>query len=259
MLPDDGYHEFELSGDAFTIVSFPYHQKEFDDFTYEITPIFMTKPSNINTNETIVCALTDSDEATGEVYEYDGEWYGLSSIRSITIPGADGLRVEITYTFPPEYLRLGVIEGGAQELYYANSYYFSSYDNEISGSKVINIEGDMATFDFSGYYPYDEKDEYISNYGFSAKIYPIYNNEIEGTIPTQICKIVEKSGTYREPDYFDNGCWVWYWKPENTFDYSSMIDPGSLGRFGIKSWLYLNYDLFSGTILNFYSYNNCMS
>ncbi len=237
---EDSLREYYLNGDAFTIISIPIKNENYSAFNYVVTPIFINKPSDINTIETTVCGLADIDDAYDDAEE-DDVYFDM--IRPITFPGANGLRVEITYNSPSRddgYFNLTIIEGNWLGFSEPSRYIeIGPFDIDKAGLETYNFDGDTVTFYFFGYFSRANVDDY----GFSAKVYPVYDAETESTIPTQTCKLVNKSGTYREP----SPDWNW----DIPFDYdgdgeSDDVYRDIVGEDGILFLLLNNYGIVRG-------------
>lgn len=148
---------------------------------------------------------------------------------TVTISGADGLKIELTYGYdenggmyvftgvPEEYENIEDYEG--DDTFYD---YFWSEDWEFNGEKTTSVEftldSDTVTFLITRW---DEPT--VNYYGYYAKVYPVYNEETEGTtyeVLSETCNIVPQSGAYAETDPW-NGYWYYYYE---EYGYSTTLD-----------------------------------
>ena len=235
---EDSLKELYFSGDAFTIISIPFDDGNYSDFNYVVTPIFMNEPSDIDTTETTICGLAETNDANIVVWDA-GSYFGM--VRPISFPGADRLRVEVSYNFPSSEngdFKLITIEGNWSGVSKPIGHQIYSSDEDISRVDTFDYNGDTVTLYFDGAV---NSSANINDYGFSAKVYPIYNDEIEDTMPTQTCRIVSKSGNYRDHKY--GGDW-----------FLEFGEDGELVRSedDIKHILYVWYDTLRGRTIDAY-------
>jgi hypothetical protein len=198
----------------------------------------MNGPSDIDTTETTICGLAETNDANTVVWD-GGSYFGM--VRPISFPGADGLRVEISYNFPSSEngdFELITIEGNWSGISKPIGHQIYSSDEDISSVDTFDYNGDTVTFYFEGGISSSVD---ISNYGFSAKVYPIYNSETEDTIPTQTCRIVSKSGNYRDHEY--GGEWFLEFGEDGEF---------AVSEDDIKHILYVWYDALRGHTIDVY-------
>lgn len=129
---------------------------------------------------------------------------------TVTIPGADRLKVELTY---------GYDDNGGMEVYYnGNSTtgqlygYFWSEDWEHNNEKTTKtsfiIESNTITFITTRW-----GEPTVNYYGYYAKVYPVYNTEQPNTagenLPTDNCSVMPISGSYIETtNWKNNNYWL---------------------------------------------------
>ena len=181
-------------------------------FYAKVYPVFYQKPENIETIESTSCHFAKSDNLDDEGNMI--EPYGpIKHAQSVMLPGANKIKIEIEYALTDEaWIRIfeGQINGNSGPIMIMTSpvYEISTWDmdsdtgSNISGRETIIVDGDSLTFAMRVY------DPPVSgyNYGFYARLYPIYDGEQESTIPEQVCSFTNKSGEYSLPiGYGDDG------------------------------------------------------
>ena len=124
-----------------------------------------------------------------------------------TFTGASKTKVVVDYGFTGDTAELLVINeswDGDWDNYNSNwddDWLYS--DVNISGTKEYTLEGDTVTiFGDSWGTPVSGYD-----YGFSARVYPVYATEQSGTDPINLYDITDSTGTYIEPNHF-KGSWT---------------------------------------------------
>ena len=249
--------ELYVDNDSVTII-FGRSIDSDNSFSAEITPIYLEEPSNITTTETNICRVVESGNL-GSGWGDDGDikehlkngiiYLGRSEVlRPVTVPGAKRVRVEVEYNFPERTMGLVLIEGtwdGNMDNLPEKYQQVGSMNQNESGVKTFDFDGDTVSF-----YVMNRMDNpQADDYGFTAKIYPLYDDETEGTEPTKTCKIVKKSGVYKEPVGFD-GDWI------VPLDFEGDDQPGRIfifrGETDLESILMSGYDEFRGRTLDAY-------
>ena len=143
--------------------------------------------SNILTGGTQNGAYTDSE----------------SILRTITLPNADKVKVVIDYGITGDTMGMNIVEGtwdGDWNTLPENYYEIYDYDgNNISDTKSYIVNGNSVTIHAESW----DTPESGYDYGFYAKVYPVYNTEQPNTTyeelsSTDNCSIVPISGTYTE-------------------------------------------------------------
>jgi hypothetical protein len=225
-----------------------------------ITPIYFEEPSGIETAETSFCKVLeghDSDDDDSDPMMLGGELGGGAILisntpyiaRPVTLPGADRVRVEVTYDLP-DGLSIIFAEGMLTSLE-AMKEMDGNYSRILpgeggeSGSKSFDFSGDTITFLM--FYLNTE-----DSFSFNVKFYPLYNDEVEDSVPVQTCRLVNKSGTYREPNDFKGA-----WMVRLDFDSDGLNDYKNLlpNENGIKSMLQEVYNNYRGQTIDVYDSN----
>ena len=172
---------------------------------------------------------------------------------TITIPGADRLKIELTYGYdynggmyaftgiPEEYEDIEDYEG--DETFYD---YFWSEDWENNGEKTTEIELVLDT-DTVTFMTIRWGEPTVNYYGYHAKIYPIYSEETAGAsyqVFHEECGTAIESGTYTETT-----TWNGYW--ETTIDgyHRSFYDEDD-----IKWYIEDNKELLDGSTITLYAH-----
>ena len=166
---------------------------------------YETTSTQIHIASTPVIAETSNlinGEQTGGAYT-DSENVLLSQ----TFTGASKIKVLVDYGFTGDTAELLVIDDtwdGDWDNWnsdWDDDWFYS--DVSISGTKEYTLDGDTVTiFGDSWGTPVSGYD-----YGFSARVYPIYVTEQSGTNPINLYDITDSTGTYKEPNHF-KGSWT---------------------------------------------------
>ena len=186
--------------------------------------------SNITTGGTQSGAYTDHE----------------SILQTITLPGADKVKVVVEYGITGDTMGITIAEGtwggwndGEPIGDYLNIY---PENNNLQGQRSFVFDGNAITF-FS-----ESWDTPESGYdkGFYAKVYPVYNTEQPGTtgeeLPSSDCSVLPISGTYAE-----TSPWKGKWLDESS---DPITNEGELA-----SYLEYNYDSIKGTTIGLSAYN----
>ncbi len=254
---------FMVLGDAITIVNWTYGEP-IEGYNYgfyaKVYPVFYQKPSNIETIEDAYCHFAKSDnldDEGGMMEPYVGYY-----AQSVTLPRADKIKIEIEYALTDEAW-IGIFEGqfDGGPILNLPIYEITTWDEEsdtgsnISGRETFVVDGDTLTFMMESY------DEPVSgyNYGFYARLYPIYDDEQEDTIPERVCSFANKSGEYSLPvGYGNNGSVqpkrIWY----NVIDDDGYLISGKWFRDEeeLKSAIVYYYDEYAGKTIDLYLFND---
>ncbi|MBR6505581.1 InlB B-repeat-containing protein [Candidatus Saccharibacteria bacterium] len=214
MFSGQGEVTYSIEGDTASFGMFANSPGDGYDYGFyaKVYPVFYQKPENIETIESTSCHFAKSDNLDDEGNMI--EPYGpIKHAQSVTLPGANKIKIEIEYALTDEaWIRIfeGQINSNSGPIMIMTSpvYEISTWDmdsdtgSNISGRETIIVDGDSLTFAMRVY------DPPVSgyNYGFYARLYPIYDGEQEGTIPEQVCSFTNKSGEYSLPiGYGDDG------------------------------------------------------
>lgn len=196
------------TGGIYNAEFYPIYNKPIDGAPTELTKICnFTKSNNI-----------DDDGIKQTPYADNGS---NDLFRTLSIPGADKIRVEIEYalTEGDGGIMVTPYDGYSSllQLFYMIFGYdsdmsvdiISSENGNVSGKETFTIEGDKVLFFFN------LQDDPVENYdyGFYAKLYPIYNNDQAGTELIENCYLKEKVGEYKEPVKYKGG-----WKIDSDGD-----------------------------------------
>lgn len=120
--------------------------------------------------------------------------------QTITIEGADKLKIDINYELTQDSASISInnpVDWSGDSI--------SDWENNISGTKTIVIDGDSVQIDF---YSYNNSEEGYG-LGIYARIYPVYDEPQSGAtyaVLGQNCSWQAVSGTYAETTIW-NGSW----------------------------------------------------
>ena len=127
---------------------------------------------------------------------------------TVTVPGADRLKVVLTYDISENGdTSIGYV-GFINEAVSSYSDWFSENSGNWcdswtclygEGEETFILEGDTVTFDFEAWGTVDENHDY----GYYAKIYPVYDTETSGAVNevlSESCSVIAKTGNYSVPD-----------------------------------------------------------
>ena len=178
--------------------------------------------------------------------EQDGAYASDEFVfQPITITGADRIKVDVVYNF--YYSMIAIIEGELDGDTIPENYIQIGDDSNnysTSGSDTYLFDGDTVTVVFqnaSGIVPPTGQD-----YGFYAKIYPIYDEPTSGATYGAVETVCQTStiGTYAEPVWYD------YWYTEINGDEYTFQNNNEVTDFMLEH----KEDLM-GTSITLYSYN----
>ncbi len=261
-----GETTYLVNGDTASFGMFANSPGEGYDYGFyaKVYPIFYQKPENIETIENTSCHFAKSDnlDDDGNMIEPYGERY----TQSVTLPGASKIKIEIEYALTDEaWIRIfegQIINNSGPIMIIASPVYeITTWDEEsdtgsnISGRETIVVDGDALTFVMRAY------DPPVSgyNYGFYARLYPIYDEEKEDTIPEQACSFTNKSGEYSLPVGYGNDGpilpkRIWY----DVIDDDGYLISGKGFRDEdeLKSTITNYYDEFAGKTIDLYLFND---
>lgn len=165
----------------------------------------------------------------------NGDDYG----DTVTIPGADKLKVILTYDIDPEDITYGESTGG---VYITNDSSWSTSQEYIgAGTKTVIISGDTVYFWISIWNDVDEGHDY----GYYAKVYPIYTTEQANTEAISICGLAAQSGAYATTT-----TWKGKWYTVVNEEVIEFADEAA-----VISYLENNSELL-GTTIELYAYNH---
>ena len=219
-----------------------------------ITPVFFEKPANIETTESTLCRIAEYDITNGTMGRTS---YAMDSAVSqvVTIPGADKVRVEISYNIGKDIPPI-VISG---EEYYQMIY---SSDEDLEGSQTFDFDGDKVAFSLASR-DSGMVENYMMlrgglgtdgerSYGFHAEVFPIYNEETGNTLLTETCSFERKDGGYKTPTGFN------YWSidldtEEWHADKSISFRYRFYNEYEVISFLNSHPDYFDGRVVNLYA------
>lgn len=201
---DSGARTTTFAGDTITLFG---EFDEDDSISIDVYQVYDESPVGIETEPTTICSVARSNnvDENGDLLNSYAAYSNV--IQAITIPGAKKIRIELEYAFT-DSTEFQVIEG----IYFpdgaaapANYKAFNTDGENISsdGKIIIDFDSDSVTF-FMSTYDIPE-DDY--NLGFYAKVYPIYDDDQEGTRPIENCLLRQKTGIYKETNPW-KGMWV---------------------------------------------------
>ena len=134
-----------INGDTVTFAFFgdDYEDNGYFGYYAKITPVYNNKPDGIETTETTICNLFKSDNIDDEgnkLVPYDTvETAGTNITESIVVPGADKVKVELTYglTANTGYVVIGegdINNPGTYEEIFPK-------DENLAGTKTLTFNG----------------------------------------------------------------------------------------------------------------------
>ena len=158
----------------------------------------------------------------------------------ITISNADKLKIVIEYGISDAMIAVitGTWDGENEPDEYK---YIGSYSE---GEDTYIIDGDTATFFMNSW----NEAEVGYDFGFYAKVYPIYDEEVEGTtyeVFDEECNIVPQIGAYAETTTWND---FWYMMEDGYM--SSYYDENE-----IKWFIEEHQEYLGGQTLTLYAYN----
>ena len=171
----------------------------------------------------------------------------VESLQPITVDGADKLKVVIQYGLTMDSGGV-VVAQGDWDAQSDPDYYYDLFpdENNLSRTDTYYFNGDTITF---AMWAWDVPDEGY-DFGFYAKVYPIYNSEQPNTvledIPSSNCSIIPISGSYMETNP-----WKGEWRQidEGTI-LSSFNNEGEL-----EDYLDYEYESIKGTTITLQAKN----
>ncbi len=223
---------YDIVGDTITFVLESFYDEPVEGYDYgvyaKVYPLYNTKPEGIETIETTACNFVKSENLDDEgnkiephpyemYYEDYDEWDNYYNYQTVTIPGAKRIKVVVDYALTAAYV--GITEGYPTS--YGRTEYIDPWDQSgvdtptIAGTSEYMFEGSTLTFRMTAYEePIDGYD-----YGFYARLYPYYDEELEGTMPDVSCPVARKDGTYSIPVgsnlSYDDTRWYIVFKEKN--------------------------------------------
>ncbi len=210
----------------------------------KITPIYYEQPQDIDVVEDVLCHIVKSENIDDEgnmIESYTAEYVW----QSVVVPGASKVKVDITYAITANTAGIDIAEGhwdGNWGNLPANYYELYSEDENLSGTKSLIFNGDTVSFVMEAW---DDPIEDF-DYGFYAKIYPIYDEYSEDTTLAEVCSFGQK-GTYKEPIGYN----TWY-----TMALEEGGDPIPFyGSADITQFIAYYYEELKGQTLDIYASN----
>ncbi len=200
-----------INGDSVSFVLSTDGADDYYGYYANIHPVYLNKPEGIQTKEDKICHFVKSDNVNEDGEKEESYYPDANFLQTVSIPGADKIKVEINYAINTDGAEIDVVRGvwnGEYDDYSDERMVFSTYYNDAdpTGSEEFIIDDGAVTFKMISW------DELIEgyDYGFYARLYPIYAEEHEGTIPMQDCIFGRKGGTFMRvvapEDYYEG----WY-------------------------------------------------
>lgn len=251
-----GSEVYEFDGNTITFIVEAWQEPEegYDYGVYaRVYPIYNNKPEDIETIEGTVCYFAKSknlDDDGNKIRPYyydesDDEWY----YQTITLPGAKKVKVVIEYAIT-DRADIEVVEGYWDGPWNYWGEIYTEGDN-LAGESEYIIDGSTVTVDMAFW---DDPVEGY-DYGFYARLYPIYDEEQDDTMPTEVCSLVRKEGEYSVPVGFsDNHYWTtWY----NIIDDNGYLYRGTEfhDENNVMSLIKQDYESLTGKTIDVYLYN----
>ena len=245
-----------INGDTVTFAFFgdDYEDNGYFGYYAKITPVYNNKPDGIETTETTICNLLKSDNIDDEgnkLVPYDTvETAGTNITESIVVPGADKVKVELTYGLAAN---TGYVVIGEGDINNPGTYEeIFPEDENLAGTKTLTFNGNklFLTYELSNNTGEPLPENY--DYGFYAKIYPVYNEETDDSTPERVCSIINKSGEYMNTFGENNS--YWYSQIDNPSNSGSTLE--FAGESSVKNYLNQNYNEYTGQTIDLYATPN---
>ena len=258
----EGRKEYSFDGDTVTIAAIVFNEPD-EDYDYglyaKVFPIFAEQPENTTvTEETTCCSLKSSemeskwDKLTQRIFSDEVNYYSSQ----VLAPGAKKIKMEIDYELNPGMM-LMIANGntgavslmlGMESLMFGNEAYavlpftiLGAEDNGVAGTKEVYLDGDAVTFVLFKNGSFVEG----RDFEFNATFYPVYDDEHENTIPTNVNYIERKTGNYREDQAHV------FWALDDGGAFSEMPFQNEEN---VKMLINLYYDELVGQTIDFYEY-----
>ncbi|MBR6505560.1 hypothetical protein IKT18_01825 [Candidatus Saccharibacteria bacterium] len=209
----EGDAEYVFDGDTVTVAAIVLDgpQEGYDyGFFAEVFPIYAEQPEDVGAIEKTTCYSEKSSEVSSRWNKFDRMYF-----HQILIPGAKKMKMEIDYeldsglqlyvaegNFGPIGIELGMIYGGEMVV---PGFVLQAFDETISGSTEIYLDSGIVSFMVSdrGSLAEDRVFE------FNIKLYPVYDEEHEGTVPVETSTVARKVGNYGES--VGHAMWRYYY------------------------------------------------
>ena len=248
---------FDFDGDTITFVMVTGNNELAEGYDYgfyaKVYPMYTEKPTDIETTETTICNFfktSNLDDEGNQLAPYIGESGQDYAMDSISIPGAEKLKVEITYGLTAGTGAVEIIEGS---LYNPGDYeVLSPQEENIAGTKTRIFDSNQLFFYYELSSNTGESLPENYDYGFYAKIYPVYNEETDDSTPERVCSIINKSGEYMNTFGENNS--YWYSQIDNPSNPGSTLE--FAGESGVKNYLNQNYNEYTGQTIDLYATPN---
>ena len=257
--------EFTIDSDTLTFMITRWGEPTVDYYGYyvKITPIYSRLPENVAVEEDTVCHIAKTSNINDEGEQIESYTANDHILQSFTIPGASKIKIVINYALTNEaYITIAKGNWGGWEDSDPQGIYIDLYTGDdwevypISGSKEYFFDGDTITIEMGGIDPPIEN----YDYGFYAKVYPIYDEDVEGSTPIQVCSLDQKTGAYKEPVDFHDAWYVsteigdyrdgYYWFNDYDDNNYWFSNDGQL-----KELFQTYYDDFKGKTIDVYASN----
>ncbi len=222
------------------------------------TPMYMSTTPEVVETSNLTNGVQSGSYSNSENVLYSNTFNGASKVRVVVDYGITGNTAEL--------LAIDDVWDGDWDNYnedWNDNWIYN--DSDITGTKTYTFDGDTVTI-FS-----DSWDNPVSdyNYGFYARVYPIYATEQTGTEEASICEISSTpvSGAYAETTIW-KGKWyttinnelVWFENQSAIFNYVSKNSSDLLGS-TLKYYAYYPFTIYydgnsatSGTMNGFYTF-----
>ena len=207
-----GMTTFYVDGDAMTFAFKSDGSERYYGYYAYVLPVYFEEPSGVDSFEEKLCRMMKSDniDEDGNLeYSYSDEY---TIVEPISVPGAKKVKVEIEYALTANTAEIAVASG----VWSGNwdddpdDLEFHTYrpdGQNVSGVDEFVVDGNVVTFMMNTWgIPEEDYD-----YGFYARLYPIYDEEHEGTYTMQNCSFGRKSGEYKVPIVNNYNGYEDYW------------------------------------------------
>ena len=149
--------------------------------------VYAASPMYVGTTATIAKSPNVNSDGT----QNGGNASGTDDYDTVTISGADKLKVVITYDLTTDgNTWIGYVDEVVSSYDDANDW--QSLESGTSGTETMYFEGDSVTFNTY----VDSNGSDSQDYGYYAQVYPLYTTEQAGTTISDVTTLTAETGTY---------------------------------------------------------------
>ncbi|MBR6505593.1 hypothetical protein IKT18_02015 [Candidatus Saccharibacteria bacterium] len=244
-----------IGGDSVSFVLLSDLADDYYGYYAVISPVYLNKPDGIQTKEDRICNFVKSDNVNEDGGKEESYYPETEFLQTVSIPGANKIKVEISYAITDGGAEIDIVKGvwnGEYSDYYDENVLLSAYEDNVyqADSLEFIVDDGAITFKMESWgEPVDGYD-----YGFYARLYPIYDEEHEGTIPVQDCSFAIKAGSYKrvmaQEDY--NGWWYLYVEIDGDY-YGERWYFNPIDDTEIMDYIKGNIDFYAGRTVDVYA------